>query len=115
MAEGFGAIIAELERHKTAIEQALAALRDAVDAIPPATSGPATASPNRRSEGQKKRWAAKKAAESAPAPVQKPKRRISPEGLKRIIAATKKRWRLKRADTAAKRVSSTVPSASRRN
>ena len=28
---------------------------------------------------------------------QKPKRRISAEGMKRIIAATKKRWRLQRA------------------
>lgn len=34
---------------------------------------------------------------SAP-PAPTAKRRISAEGMKRIIAATKKRWRLKRAD-----------------
>jgi peptidoglycan hydrolase CwlO-like protein len=48
---------------------------------------------------QKKRWAAIKG--TSPAPVMKKapkaKRRISPEGMKRIIAATKKRWRLAKA------------------
>jgi hypothetical protein len=53
---------------------------------------------------QKVRWAkihgeaATAATTVAPAPEPpKAKRKISPEGLKRIIAATKKRWRLKRA------------------
>ncbi|MGA2715983.1 MAG: hypothetical protein ABSG41_23010 [Bryobacteraceae bacterium] len=49
---------------------------------------------------QQARWARVK-GEIAPPPATvktpKPKRRISPEGLKRIIAATKKRWRLQRA------------------
>ena len=50
---------------------------------------------------QKARWA-KIRGESEPVitePV-KPKRRISKEGLARIIAATKKRWALKRAASA---------------
>jgi hypothetical protein len=49
---------------------------------------------------QRARWA-KVGGEAGPGPAKvkapKPKRRISPEGLKRIIAATKKRWRLQRA------------------
>jgi hypothetical protein len=107
MTEGFTGIIDQLERQKAAIERALTALRE-IDA--PATAAPPASFPvarkvgrppsarNRRSEGQKKRWAAKKAAEAAPAPVPaKPVRRISAEGMKRIIAATKKRWRLQKA------------------
>ncbi len=43
-------------------------------------------------------------AQGAAAPeskgLTKPKRRISPEGMKRIIAGTKKRWALKRAAAA---------------
>jgi len=82
MTEGLKGIIAQLERQKVAIEKALAALRE-VDGIeapaPPApvASSPATRKSNasarrRRSEGQKKRWAAKKAAEATPdAPPQK--------------------------------------------
>jgi cell division septum initiation protein DivIVA len=48
---------------------------------------------------QRARWA-KVRGESGPGPAKvkarKPKRQISPQGLKRIIAATKKRWRLQR-------------------
>ena len=52
-------------------------------------------------EAQRKRWAAKKAAEgSAPKAVSKPKRKLSAAGRKAIIAATKKRWALKRAEAA---------------
>jgi hypothetical protein len=43
-------------------------------------------------EAQRKRWAAKKAAEPAPAEAAKPKRKLSAAGRKRIIEATKKRW-----------------------
>jgi hypothetical protein len=55
----------------------------------------------RMREAQRLRWA-KIRGESEPAghsktKAVKPKRRISPEGMKRIIAATKKRWRLQRA------------------
>jgi hypothetical protein len=52
-------------------------------------------------EAQKARWAKIKGVAEAPSPATpeapKPKRRISEEGLKRIIAATKKRWRLQKA------------------
>jgi seryl-tRNA synthetase len=50
-------------------------------------------------EAQRARWATIKGKLETPAPVTKeaPKRQISAEGMKRIIAATKKRWRLKRA------------------
>jgi hypothetical protein len=59
---------------------------------------------------QRLRWA-KIRGESVPAAPPttnaKPKRTISPEGLKRIIAATKKRWRLQRAATKTKVVRAT--------
>ena len=104
-----------LEQRKAAIERALAALRE-VDApattaqvTPPgvteATSGNrrkfTAAARKRMALAQKARWAKIKGEiepPTAPAPeAAKPKRRISPEGIQRIIAATKKRWRLKRA------------------
>jgi hypothetical protein len=50
----------------------------------------------RMREAQQRRWAAIK-GESAPAP-RRPKRRISEEGLQRIIAATKRRWARFRAE-----------------
>jgi hypothetical protein len=52
-------------------------------------------------EAQQRRWAAIKGTSEPPSRATskpaKPKRRISEEGMKRIIAATKKRWRLARA------------------
>jgi hypothetical protein len=55
----------------------------------------------RMKEAQKRRWAkirGESIATSAATPEPpKPKRRISEEGIKRIIAATKKRWRLAKA------------------
>ncbi len=54
---------------------------------------------------QKARWARVKGeAEASPAT---PKRQISAEGLKRIIAATKKRWRLQRAAAKGAKVATT--------
>lgn len=55
----------------------------------------------RMKEAQQRRWSkirgeSEPTAPAAPEPP-KAKRRISPEGMKRIIAATKKRWRLARA------------------
>jgi hypothetical protein len=54
----------------------------------------------RMKEAQRLRWA-KIRGESSPAAAApeppKPKRRLSAEGRKRIIAATKKRWRLQKA------------------
>jgi hypothetical protein len=59
-----------------------------------------TAAQRRRmAEAQRRRYADLRGeSEAAVTPAPEPaKRKISPEGLKRIIAATKKRWRLKRA------------------
>jgi len=51
---------------------------------------------------EKKRWAAIKGQSQAKslAGSEPPKRRISEDGMKRIVAATKKRWALKRAEEA---------------
>jgi hypothetical protein len=148
MADSLNGIINQLERQKTAIDRALAALRsvEGIEAPPSPVITPAVrkggmtpAGRRRLSAALKKRWAAKKAAGADPAAAlevparkgrkrsaavrkrmkeaqrlrwarirgesgppampepSKPKRRISAEGMKRIIAATKKRWRLQRA------------------
>jgi hypothetical protein len=60
----------------------------------------------RMREAQQRRWAkvrgeSEPSASPTPEP-KKPKRRISEGGLKRIIAATKKRWRLQKAAAKAK-------------
>jgi 1,4-alpha-glucan branching enzyme len=119
MPDSFTGIIDQLERQKAAIKRALAALREVEGIAVPAPgagtpavrkAGRPPLARNRRSEGQKKRWAAKNAAAAAPAPEPvKPKRRISAEGMKRIIAATKKRWRLKRAAEKAALAKKTAP------
>ena len=111
MTEGFTGIIDQLERQKAAIERALAALRE-VDApatatqvrgarYRPAPSRKRSTAAAEKALAQKARWAKSKARSEPPAPsaqvAAKPKRRISAEGMKRIIAATKKRWRLQKA------------------
>jgi hypothetical protein len=58
----------------------------------------------RMAQGQKKRWAARKAesqgqASATPEPA-KPKRQMSAAGRRAISEATKRRWALKRAETA---------------
>ena len=118
MADNFTGIIDQLEKRKAAIERALAALREANGVAATAQVEPATmpeaptgkwkkfsaAARRRMALAQKARWAKIKGEIQPTAPpateTSKPKRRISAEGMKRIIAATKKRWRLKR--TAAK-------------
>lgn len=77
--EGLTSIIAQLERQKTAIERARAALRDVEEGINPAVAAPAPAiaepatskraGRNRRSLAQKKRWALKRAADAGTPPV----------------------------------------------
>jgi hypothetical protein len=56
----------------------------------------------RMKEAQRLRWARIKGESEPPSPATpeapKPKRQISAEGIKKIIAATKKRWALKRAE-----------------
>ena len=117
MADNFASIIDQLEKRKAAVERALAALRE-VDglamaarvepaAMPKAATGKrkkfSAAARRKMALAQKARWAKITDANEPVTPSaterSKPKRRISPEGLKRIIAATKKRWRLKRAAT----------------
>jgi hypothetical protein len=112
MTEGFASIIAQLEQQKTAIERALTALREVegIETPTPVASAPeartgtrkkfSAASRKKMALAQKARWAkikGKSEPVSATPEAPKAKRKISAEGLKRIIAATKKRWRLKRA------------------
>jgi hypothetical protein len=113
MTEGFDGIVAQLEHQKTAIERALAALREVEGVAAPAATASSSGAPakrrgrpkgtgrNLRSEGQKKRWAAKKAAvTAAPAASKKAaprKPQFTPEGLQKLAEAMKKRWAVKRA------------------
>ena len=78
MAEAFTSIITELEKQKTAIDKALAALRD--------VSGMESPMPEAAADGVQ--------VPSGPAHR---KGRMSPEGKKRLIAAVKKRWAAKKA------------------
>jgi hypothetical protein len=121
MAEGLKDIIGQLERQKTGIERALAALRAVEGSEAPATAAPTSDEPatrkgrmtpagrKRLSAALKKRWAAKKAAEEAP-PIQTPedapprrKVRFTPEGRQRLAEAMKRRWAVKRAASAVKK------------
>jgi len=82
-------VISRLEKQRSAIDRAILALRE--------IAGPSTSTTQTVSQGKSR------------------KRRLSPEGRKRIIAATKKRWAAKRAagaGTAPK--SAAAPSRSRR-
>src|SRR5262249_37093489 len=64
------------------------------------------ASRQRMREAQRLRWAKVRGESEVSVPKtpepEQPKRRISEEGMKRIIAATKKRWRLQKAAAIAK-------------
>lgn len=118
MADQLNGIITQLERQKTAIEQALSALRNidgiAETAPAPTSTGPAKrkggmtpAGRRRLSEALKKRWAAKKAAASSPAAIpRKPVRRkvrFTPEGRRRLAEAMRRRWAVKRTAAQAKK------------
>jgi hypothetical protein len=115
MTNGLTEVIKGLEKQKTAIERALAALREVDGTL--AESVPLAAAPARRgrprrkggmtpegrkrlSEALKKRWAAKKAASEvkplAKATAKK-KGGMTAEGRKRLSEALKKRWAVKRA------------------
>lgn len=110
MTDSFTGIIQQLEQRKSAIERALAALQEVEAQVKPTTALEVTtgkrkkfsaAARKRMAAAQKARWAGVKGESETPAPPvpepPKPKHRITPEGMKRIIAATKKRWRLQRA------------------
>jgi tRNA G18 (ribose-2'-O)-methylase SpoU len=121
MTNGLKEVIKGLEKQKTAIERALAALREvdgtAVESAPlaaaparrgrPKRKGGMTAEGRKRlSEALKKRWAVKRAASQvkplsfvktqAKAKAKK-KGGMTPEGRKRLSEALKKRWAVKRA------------------
>jgi hypothetical protein len=117
MTQGLKQIITQLEYQKTAIERALAALREVEGIEAPTPSAPTPGVPvkrkggkvrNRRSEGQKKRWAAKKVVEepaptaSAPKPAPR-KVRLTLEGRERLAEAMKRRWAVKRAASAVRK------------
>ncbi len=74
-------IISQLEEQKAAIENAISALRD--------VSAPQAAPVKRGRPGRP--------PGRPPAVAKKQRRRLSPEGRQRIIAALKKRWAEKRA------------------
>jgi hypothetical protein len=108
---------------KTRINARIAELRNLLNGSStksPAKTEPAPQKRRKLSAGarrkialaQKARWA-KMREESEPngREPEKPKRRISPEGLKRIIATTKKRWRLKKAADKAKAAAKTKKAA----
>jgi len=106
------AAIEGFEAQKTRIDGQIAELRALLTGGPAESAAAPEATKHRRrkmsaagrkaiAEAQRKRWAAKKAADgAAPEAVSKPKRRLSAAGRKAIIAATKKRWALKRAEAA---------------
>jgi hypothetical protein len=115
MTNGLKEVIKGLEKQKTAIERALAALKE-VDGTA-VESAPVAAVPARRgrakrkggmtpegrkrlSEALKKRWAVKRAASQVKPQVKakaKKKGGMTPEGRKRLSEALKKRWAVKRA------------------
>jgi hypothetical protein len=107
LTDGLTGVIAQLERQRSAIDRALEALREVEGIAAPAAAkstavkAPLKAAVDRRSEGQRKRWALKKAAESAPAEEPQPvsKSRVTPEGRQKLADAMKKRWAAKRAAT----------------
>jgi hypothetical protein len=110
------AAIAGFEAQKTKIDLQIEELRAMLDggpthgATPEATTGKrrkfSAATRQRMKAAQQRRWAKIRGESQPPAPATpekaKPKRRISEEGMKRIIAATKKRWRLQKAAAKAK-------------
>ena len=86
-------IITQLEQQRTAIDSALAALRNIGGQAPAPVPTPA------RGPGRPKGSGAKKAAAPAESqPKATRKRRLSAEGRKRIIEAAKRRWAMKRAN-----------------
>lgn len=103
MVDGIGSVIEQLGRQKSAIEQALSALRGmngmaAPEAAPAKRKGGMTAAGRKRlSEALKKRWAARRAlAQGAPKAAPR-KGGLTPEGRKRLAVAMRKRWALAKA------------------
>jgi len=80
-------VISQLEKQRSAIDRALSALREV------------NGSPTTGADGHR---------------ITQKKRHLSPEGRRRIIAATKRRWAAKRRVQAGAPKRATVPSRSRR-
>jgi hypothetical protein len=115
MTNGLKEVIKGLEQQKTAIERALAALREvdgtATESAPLAEAPARRGRPKRKggmtpegrkrlSEALKKRWAVKRAGlQTRPQGKAKAKKKggMTPEGRKRLSEALKKRWAVKRA------------------
>ena len=109
------AAVLGFEEQKRRIDTKIAELRATLSGGPanPAAAPEATsrkrkkfsaAARRKMAQSQKLRWAKIRGESEPSAPAtpeaSKPKRRISEEGMKRIIAATKKRWRLQKAKSA---------------
>jgi len=134
LTNGIEGIIAQLEKQHAAVSRALMALRElgevaASAQVPPAPAATqevsgrkgkkrTPAQRRRMAEAQRKRYAdLRGASEPTVAPAleaSKPKRKISPEGIERIIAATKKQWALKRASEKAAREQGDAKKAARK-
>ena len=106
MIDGLVSIIAQLERQKSSIDRALEALREVESATQPiaaeraAVKVPVKATLDRRAEGQRRRWALKKAAEATPEAITEEtstRSRVTPEGRQKLADAMKRRWAAKRA------------------
>jgi hypothetical protein len=104
------AAIEGFEAQKTHIDGQIAELRVLLTGGPAASAATPVVPTRKRKKfsaaarrkmamAQKARWAKIKGESEPPAPkeVPKPKRKISKEGMARIIAASKKRWRLQKA------------------
>jgi hypothetical protein len=106
------AAVLGFEQQKTHIDAKIAELRALLPGGPAETAATLEAPTRKRKKfsaasrrkmavAQKARWAKIKGESEPSAPatpkVTKPKRRFSKEGMARIIAATKKRWRLQKA------------------
>jgi hypothetical protein len=109
MTNGLNEVIEKLEQQRTAIDRALAALREVGGVSVSAAAAPVVRrgrakrkggmtpeGRKRLSEALKKRWAVKRAA-SAVKSKAKRKGGMTAEGRKRLSDALKKRWAVKRA------------------
>jgi hypothetical protein len=107
LASDLTSIITELQQQRAAIERALSVLREigsgGIAAPTPAkrrgrppgskNQGASVEARNRRSEGQRRRWAAKRASETpAPAKPAAKKSGLTAAGRKRLSEMMKARW-----------------------
>ena len=107
MQEILAAALIGFEEQKRNINTKIAELRDMLSGGSAKTAATAERLPRKRKVSaaarrrmaiaQKARWAKSRGESELPAPAATPRRRISKEGMERIIAATKKRWAAVRA------------------